>query len=122
MNDDAGGVSAHERPVGRPMPERATMYRLRYLCDGYTVADAFRPVPGWGAKAYTVQADALGEHTDADVIQAARETAPRGYWLQHVEAIGGEPHRRDVFKQAVPWSRNEPPNVGGEAGPTGAPT
>lgn len=23
MNDDAGGVSAHERPVGRPAPERA---------------------------------------------------------------------------------------------------
>lgn len=97
------------------------MYRLRYLCDGYTVADAFRPVPGWGTKGYTVQADALGEHTDADVIQAARETAPRGYWLQHVEAIGGDPWRRDLFKKAVPWSRSEPPNARGKRPASGGP-
>jgi hypothetical protein len=60
---------------------------------------------------YTVQADALGDHTDADVIRAAQETAPVGYWLQHVEAIGGDPHRRDVFKKAVPWSLNKTPNA-----------
>jgi hypothetical protein len=107
-NADAGPVDCK---VGRLEPARAAMYRLRYLCDGYIVADAFRPVPGWGAKGYTVQADALGDHTDADVIRAAQETAPVGYWLQHVEAIGGDPHRRDVFKKAVPWSLNKTPNA-----------
>ena len=96
-----------ERPVGRPVPTR---YYLRYLCDGYTLADALRPHPGWGSKGYTVEAALLGEHGDEDVIRAAQEMAPPGYWLQHVEAIGGEPHRRDVFKQAVPLRRDETPN------------
>jgi hypothetical protein len=48
-NADAGPVDCK---VGRLEPARAAMYRLRYLCDGYIVADAFRPVPGWGAKAH----------------------------------------------------------------------
>jgi hypothetical protein len=81
-------------------------YYLRYLCDGYILADAFRPIPHWGAKRYTVEAAPLGEHTDADIIKAAQDTAPDGYWLQHIEAIGGEPHVRDVFKKAVPRSRS----------------
>ena len=28
MNNDAGGVSAHERPVGRPVPEREKDHTL----------------------------------------------------------------------------------------------
>ena len=95
-------VAPFERPVGRPAPTR---YYLRYLCDSYTLADAFRPQPGWGEKGYFVEADKLGEHTDEDVIRAAQETAPPGYWLQHIEAIGGEPRRRDVFKKGVPLRR-----------------
>lgn len=93
-------------------------YYLRYLCDSYILADAFRPSPHWGAKRYTVEAAALGEHTDEDVIRAAQESAPSGYWLQHVEAIGGEPPVRDVFKRAVPLSRSETPNVEVRRGPT----
>ena len=100
--EQQAGTGPLERPVGRPVPTR---YYLRYLCDGYTLADAFRPQPGWGAKGYTVEADKLGEHTDEDVIRAAQETAPPGYWLQHIEAIGGEPHRRDVFKKSAPLRR-----------------
>lgn len=83
-------------------------YCLRYLCDGYIMADALRPTPGWGSKGYTVDAAQLGEHTDEDLIRCAKETAPPGYWLQHIEAIGGDPRVRDVFKKAAPWSRNEP--------------
>lgn len=100
--EQQAGTGPLERPVGRPAPTR---YYLRYLCDGYTLADAFRPQPGWGSKGYTVEADNLGEHTDEEVIRAAQETAPAGYWLQHIEAIGGEPNRRDVFKQGVPLRR-----------------
>ena len=107
--------------VGRPVPKR---YYLRYLCDDYTLADAFRPQPGWGAKGYTVEATSLGEHTDQDIIRCAQETAPPGYWLQHIEAIGGEPHRRDVFKIAVPLRKTpngpgELPASGGSARPGG---
>ncbi len=102
-----------ERPVRRPAPKRAAQYRLRYLCDSYTLADAFRPQPGWGSRGYTVDAAALGEHTDADVVDAALQTAPQGYWLQRVEAIGGEPHIRTVWSKPVPHSKT--PNVRGEA-------
>ena len=79
------------------------IYYVRYLCNGYTLADAFRPQPAWGVRTSKVKAAPLGEHTDDDIINAAKETAPDGYWLQHIEAIGGDPHVRDVFKKAVPW-------------------
>lgn len=102
------GESALERGVGRPVPER---YYMRYLCDGYILADAFRPTPGWGSKGYHVEADKLPPHTDAEIVRCAQESCPPGYWLQHVEAIGGPRGRRDLFKKAVPWSRSEPPNV-----------
>lgn len=92
-------LTSFKQPVGRLDPTR---YSLRYLCNGYTLADAFRPQLGWGAKGYTVEASALDEHTDADVIQAAQETAPNGYWLHHIEAIGGDPHVRDVYSKSVP--------------------
>ncbi len=97
-----------ERGVGRPAPER---YVVRYLRDDYTLADAFRPDWSWGSKGYVVEAAKLGEHTDEDLIRIAHQTAPQGYWLQHIEAIGGEPHRRDVFKKSVLSSNRKPPNV-----------
>ena len=106
----AGG-SPVERGVGRLVTERAIQYRMRYLCNGYILADAFRPHPGWGSKGYTVDAARLGEHTDDDLIRVAQETAPPGFWLHHIEAIGGEPHVRQVFKKGVPLSSHEPPNV-----------
>ena len=108
-NDTTTPAGSVERPVGRPAPTR---YYLRYLCDGYILADAFRPQPGWGSKGYFVEAAALGEHTDADIIRCAAETAPPGYWLQHIEAIGGDPWRRDVFMKSVPLSKT--PNTTAE--------
>lgn len=102
---DAGRL---QQAVGRPVPER---YVVRYLRDDYILADAFRPDWSWGSTGYVVEAAKLGEHTDEDLIRAAQEKAPPGYWLQRIEAIGGEPHRRDVFKKAVPWSRGETPKV-----------
>lgn len=100
--------------VGRLVPKRAIEYRMRYLRDGYILADAFRPHPGWGCKGYTVDAARLGEHTDDDLIRVAQETAPPGFWLHHIEAIGGEPHVRQVFKKGVPLSSRETPNVRGK--------
>ena len=77
-------------------------YRLRYLRDGYILADAFRPYPHGLEQRFTVDAAALPPHTDDDIIQTAAESAPKGYWLQRIEAIGGDPHIRQVFAKAVP--------------------
>lgn len=77
-------------------------YDARYLVDDYTLADAFRPQPGWGSKTSRVCADGWPEHTDEEVIDAARRSAPTGYWLQSIEAIGGEPHIRVLLAVPVP--------------------
>lgn len=82
-------------------PKKPSIYRLRYLCNGYTIADALRPQPDWGAKRYTVETEPLGDHTDQDLIKVAHETAPEGYWLHLIEAIGGDPHVRQVYKRPV---------------------
>lgn len=86
-------------------------YYLRYLRDGYILADAFRPALGWGARGYSVDATTLPPHTDADIIKHAHDSAPPGYWLHHIEAVGGEPHRRDVFKKDVPVRYEQPKGV-----------
>lgn len=106
-NTSADGSCRLGRPVVQPVPER---YVVHYVRDDYVVADAFRPDWSWGKKGYVVKVADLGEHTDDDVIRAAQQTAPQGYWLQWIEAIGGEPHRRDVFKKAVPWSLSKTPD------------
>ena len=80
----------------------AMFYDARYLIDRYTLADALRPQPGWGSKTRRVCADGWPVHNDAEVIEAARAATPRGYWLQRVEAIGGEPHIRVVMALPVP--------------------
>ena len=84
-------------------------YYLRYLCDGYTLADAFRPQPNWGAKCYTVDGDQLGAHTDINLIEAAKRSAPAGYWLNRIETFGGPDHGRVVFKKAVTVTLNRAP-------------
>ena len=75
-------------------------YRLTYCRDDYTLADAFRPNPRWGKKIYS--ADLECAMTDDELIGGAKDTAPEGYWLQCLEAIGGEPHVRVVYQKSVP--------------------
>lgn len=77
-------------------------YDATYLADCYILADAFRPQPGWGKRVTRVQADALPPHTDADIVEAAELGASPGYWLQRLEACGGEPHHRVVMSKSVP--------------------
>lgn len=50
-----------EHPASTIAPAKPSMYRLRYLRNGYTIADALRPQPDWGAKRYTVEAEPLGD-------------------------------------------------------------
>ncbi len=80
----------------------AVFYETTYRIDGYTLADAFRPQPDWGTMRFRVSASELPEHTDQDVVDAARKGAPVGYWLQRVEAIGGDPHIRELMSVSVP--------------------
>ena len=82
-------------------------YDARYLFDGYTFADAFRPRPGWGSKTSRVCADGWPAHTDDEVIDAARRGTPAGYWLQSIEAIEGEPHIRVVMFVPVPLNAKQ---------------
>lgn len=84
--------------IGRPLPER---YLLRYLRDGYTLADAFRPGQAWGTKVFCVYANTLPPHDDGDIIRIAIIRTPAGYWLHRVEAIGGDPHKRNVFVKST---------------------
>lgn len=75
-------------------------YIVRYLRDGYVLADAFRPQPNWGEKSFSVSANDLPPHTDGDLIAMAQDTAPDGYWLQRITAFeGGE---RVVYSKQVP--------------------
>jgi len=77
-------------------------YILTYCCNNYTLADAFRPNPYWGKRRYRVYPDC--EMTDEELIKGAVDTTPEGYWLQHLEAIGGDPLVRTVFIKPVPHS------------------
>lgn len=72
-------------------------YKVTYKKNGYQIADAFRPNPGWGERVFRVNESELPKHTDAEIVHAARLDAPVGYWLQRVIAIGGDPHERELF-------------------------
>jgi hypothetical protein len=74
-------------------------YAITYLCGGYTLADAVRPDPLWGKRRFG--ADVTEPHTDAEIIKAARDSAPAGFWLHRLEALGGEPHLRVVYVRGV---------------------
>lgn len=81
-------------------------YALRYLRDGYILADVFRPIPHYGEKRFSVEADKLPEHTDEDIVKLSSETAPEGYWLQRVTAIERGKPERTIFCRQVPAHRS----------------
>lgn len=88
----------------------ADRYTLRYLCDGYILADAFRPVLHYGEKIFSVEADGLPEHTDDEIVKLASETAPDGYWLQRVTAVENGKPERAIFGRPVPTHRSAYPS------------
>jgi hypothetical protein len=55
-----------------------------YHIEGWTLADAFRPQPGWGTRRFTVKLADLGEHTQAELLGAAHNGAPPRYRLTSV--------------------------------------
>lgn len=84
------------------------IYETTYLINRYQLADVFRPDPLWGKRIFRVAASDLPDHTDSEIVDAARAGTPVGYRLHRVAAIGGDPHRRDVyFVPLVPPKRSE---------------
>lgn len=76
--------------------------RMIYCCDGYTLADVFRPQPSWGKRSFSAD---IGANTpDDELIKVAGKLAPQGYWLQLIEVIGGDPHVRVAFAKPIPFS------------------
>lgn len=81
---------------------RTVRFILRYLVDGYILADAFRPQPNWGARTFSIEADKLPTLSDEEIIKGARESAPAGYWLHSITAIEADPAgERNVFGLSV---------------------
>jgi len=83
-------------------------YQATYLRNDYRLSDALRPNPRYGNRIFNIDANSLPEHTDEDVISAAKDTAPDGYWLQKLEAYGGDPHRREIINLSVLNCRQTP--------------
>jgi hypothetical protein len=68
-------------------------YETIYHREDWRLADAFKPQPGWGTRKFTVKAEDLGEHTEQELVDAARLHAPTGHRLTSVTLypIEGEP-------------------------------
>ena len=64
-----------------------TKFRIEYRIKGYTLADAFRPQPGWGYRVFYADSDKLGTDDIEAVKEAAIATAPDGYDFHRIEAL-----------------------------------
>lgn len=89
------------------------LYEMTYLRDGYTLADAVRPDPRWGKRIFRCEVDQ--PHPDTEIVQAARDTAPAGYWLHRVHAYGGDPHERVLYMRGVGLRGANPEPVTGDS-------
>jgi hypothetical protein len=74
---------------------------VEYRREGYALADAFRPQPGWGIERHTAEGDRIPPGTtDAELIGAARANTPEGYRLGRVyERIDGV--ERNLYYEPV---------------------
>lgn len=77
----------------RPHPFYETIYHV----EGYTLADAFRPQPGWGTRTFHVPVEALGEHTEQEVVAEARKHAPERHRLTCVRLYPAEGEPRVIW-------------------------
>lgn len=59
-------------------------YEMVYHVEGWTLADAFRPQPGWGTRRFTVKLSDLPAHTEQEFVNMARQAAPERYRLTSV--------------------------------------
>jgi hypothetical protein len=75
-------------------------YRTVYHRDDWTLADAFRPQPGWGSRAFTASVADLGDMSEAALIAAAREAAPEGHRLTSVSLYPADGPERVIWSTA----------------------
>ena len=75
-------------------------YVTTYHVQGYALADAMRPQSSWGRRSFTVKAETLGQHTEPELIEAARQGAPEGYRLTRI--VLREPGRCDRVLWSAP--------------------
>lgn len=59
-------------------------YETIYHREDWTLADAFRPQPGWGSRRFTVSLADLDEHVEEEFVDVARQSAPEHYRLTQV--------------------------------------
>lgn len=81
--------------------EREPFYEVVYHRNDWTLADAFRPQPGWGCRRYVTPASALGQSTsfsDEALIEGANGVAPEGYRLTKLSICS------DADSSRVIWS------------------
>lgn len=72
-------------------------YETIYHVEGWTLADAFRPQPGWGVRRFTVKVADLGEHTEQELIDAARAHAPQRHRLTSVTLYPADGPERVIW-------------------------
>lgn len=72
-------------------------YRTIYHRNDWTLADAFRPQPGWGSRTFTAPVAALEGMSEARLIGAAREAAPEGYRLTSLSVFPVDGDERVIW-------------------------
>lgn len=72
-------------------------YETVYHVEGWTLADAFRPQPGWGTRTFTVRLADLPEHTEQQFVEMARQAAPERYRLTSVSLYPADGDKRVIW-------------------------
>jgi hypothetical protein len=79
---------------------RRPFYETIYHRNDWTLADAFRPQPGWGSRAFSTPVEAFGSHTEAELIEGAKASAPEGYRLTQISIYPADGPERVIWGTA----------------------
>lgn len=105
-------------PVASPAPEAAAragrepFYETVFHRNDWRLADAFRPLPGWGRRRFTVPVAALSGLTEYELIGEARASAPEGYRLTSLSVYPADGPERII------WSTPPDPRFAAVPAPT----
>ena len=72
-------------------------YETVYHRDDWTLADAFRPQPGWGSRVFATPGTAFGEHTQKELIEGAKASAPPQHRLTRLSIYPLEGPERIIW-------------------------
>lgn len=91
-------------------------YETVYHREDWTLADAFRPQPGWGCRVFTAPEAALLGMAEPALIGAAREAAPKGYRLTKLSIHPVEGGERIIWSTSPDPRFNRASTGRGEGG------